>query len=578
MGKHNGKYNQDAQQDDSNDLAESHQKKRREQLAKYHNSGHDVKGYTIRQKSDRNQAYRELESLQQSAIASYQDWAHEEIKYDSFDSEASAQNLKQYNDTYTMSMLMGVIAPLENGCDVSSVLQCLMSYNIVRTLNPNLDMDSSRMYYNFKNTIAPLVADMKADHPVLGFLATPLTSGIDKTLAEAGGSKFATTIDAHQKVHDIDSMYLTPRQAAAIKLNFMEQYYTDLRSVDDPYRRNDLTAAYNKSIKHLQAICKNSGYDMSVEAAEERYLVAMKIEKNPDYMTMFSETFDVFGVKMNTEAINASERQTGQFISTDEHRWFGQNDITSNGAFHVRMPMTYDALQKDMNEHARDFNEMREYIKSPICPIAGTDNEQRLLKVIDSHEKQYNDRMLFIAKTDNIKNPKTGEIVSKKDADLMYGQARSRAKRDDSWAGAYADEVDLVTETKVIRNMGYNPAKMKDNERHKIDPASNEYKQMAAAISKKQEYDGIKDKSPEYTLQTMQYHYFEDLDSDDQYNLLAHAIANVEQGYKSHASDRDGMSLNGVASVASVLADLGLEDDNDLTEDQGPCESEDSSF
>lgn len=570
--KRQGKFNKQPghDSDESKNNNYSSQKARRDKLAnnagRRRDAGYKLSGdgYNIRQKSDYKSAQRELESLQRSAIADYSKWAEETVRYDGLDEEYTATNLKQYNDVYTMSMLMGVIRPLENGCDIGSVLQCLMSYNVARIMNPNLDMDSSRMFYNFKNTVAPMVADLKSDHPVLGKLLSPALSGVSNTLSEAGGAKMATTIDAHEKVHDIDSMYLTPRQVAALKLNFMEQYYIDLRSTSDAYKRKEFTADYNKAMKHLNAICSNGGYDMSVVASEERYLVGLKIQDNPNYMTMFSETFDVFGVKIDTGAVEDSQRWTGQFISTDEHTWYGGHDLTTNGAFHVRMPMSSDDMQRDMKSHAVSFNTMRQYVESPLF-TGNSDTKKALLKEIERNENQYLERMKFIAKTDNVQLPDK--------VDRTYARALSIAASESENVEneygvdlTYIDEMQSVTLAKVARNMGYNPDAMRNNDRHVFDTDSTEYKKMMTGISRyvedcKKNGTVSDDMTADRALENIQLNYFDNLDASDQYDLLAHVITNVEQGYKEHQSDRNNVKKEGLTRLRDIYADVGINPD-----------------
>ena len=555
----------------------NYQQNRREKLAEnavqdanYTLSGN---GYSIYQKSDKNSAYEELESLQRSAIADYAVWANEELKYDNLEDASAAKNLKQYNDTYTMSMLMGVIAPLENGCDLSSVMQCLMSYNVVKMMNPDLDMDSSRMFYNFKNTVAPMIADMKADHPILGKMFSPLTTEVDKTLSEAAGAKFAKTIDSHEKVHDIDSMYLTPRQVAALKVNFMEQYYGDLRQTKDKYKRAEYTANYNKAMDHLNAICTNGGYDMSVVANEERYLVGLKIQKNPKYATMFCETTDVFGVKLDTEDINKTHRFTGQFISTDEHAYYGTSDLKTQGTFHVRQPMSEENMQIDMLSHAENFYTMKQYVNSPMF-TGDNAAKKALLAEISENEKNYVKRMNFVSQTDMLK-------ISVDDA---YKQAMSSAvssydeKQNIAGINAtYLDEMQNVTLNNVAKNMGYDPKAMRNNSRRVFDTESAEYKKMMLGLEKyvdagKKNHTLSSDMTAQRALENIQLHYFENLSTDKQYEILAHVMTNVEQGYKEHQSDRNNIKKDGVSRLRDVYADLGIDITSDETQYQNSSE------
>lgn len=546
----------------------SSQKARRAALANMSkDAGYEVqgKGYDVRRRTDKKAAYDELESLQRSAIADYQRWAEESVRYDALGSENAAKNLKQYNDTYTMSMLMGVISPLENGCSISSVMQCLMSYNIVRTLNPDMDMDSSRMFYNFKNTVAPMIADMQIDHPIAGRLFSGAFSSINSTLSEAGGAKFASTIDSHEKMHDVDSMYLTPRQVAALKLNFMEQYYSDLRSTKSEDERQTYTSQYNTAMEHLNAICNNGGYDMSVVAEEERYLVSLKIQQNPNYMTMFSETFDVFGAKVDVDSVNDSQRWMGKFISTDEHAWYGHKDLATNGAFHVRQPMSYDGAIADMKSHAESFNAMRQYVNSEL--FTGTrDDRAKLLDQIDEHEDQYLTRMEFISKTDNIKMKPDVETLYEKQQDIVESESASKINAY-GVDPIYISEMDSVMLSKVVRKLGYDPDDMRDNERRVFDTESDAYKKMLKSVDNYVRREGS-DISAEQALENMQINYFNDMNAEEQYDVLAHVITNVQQGYSEHHSDRSNVRTDGISRIRDIRKDF----DYDMTD------SDDSEF
>lgn len=575
--KQRGKFNkqQGETENEDDETEKSYQKARKEALlqnSQHRDSGYQVagKGYDVSVSVDKKNAYKELESLQRSAIANYQTWAAETLKYNALENDAAAKNLKQYNDTYTMTMLMGVIAPLERGCDLGSVLQCMVSYNIIRTLNPNLDMDSSRMYYNFRNTIAPMVADLTQSHPIAGrFLGNTLLKGVDRTLSSAGGAKFASTIDAHEKVHDIDSMYLTPRQVAALKVNFMEQYYTDLRSTSDPYERKNFTDEYCKSLKHLEAICHNGGYDMSVVAAEERYLVSLKMEANPKYAMMFKETSDVFGARVDKDAVKESGRWYGQFITSDNHEWFGTEDIASNGAFHVRYPMDKETMDKDLFEHARKFNEMRAYVSGPM--FTGEDgkidaNRKKLLAEIDKHEDEYLERMKVMALNDGL-----GDLDMKKEyrrvKTSVTDENNHRFDASSRYSEDFVEELDLVLRTDVIKRMGYDVSAMRANTRRRFDYDSEEYVRMAKDLTEYGNAKGLSFKGPDDLLNNMQLHYFEDLSAADQYELLAHTVTNIDQGYADHKSNREGLKRMENGGRLSALADLDFGDSEASAED-----------
>ena len=91
--KKRGKFNnQQGSGTNEDETSYGYQQSRKQALA--NNAGYDPltardaghkllgNGYNIGQKSDKKSAYRELESLQRSAIADYASWAKETVKYD----------------------------------------------------------------------------------------------------------------------------------------------------------------------------------------------------------------------------------------------------------------------------------------------------------------------------------------------------------------------------------------------------------------------------------------------------------------------------------------------------------------
>ncbi len=567
----------------------SHQKARRdalqnlaEQKPMQKDALYDVqgKGFNIHSKNDMERAYDELASLQRSAIADYSKWAKKEVRYDGLDAETAARNLKQYNDTYTMSMLMGVLSPLERGCSITSVMQCMFSYNIVRVMNPNMDMDTSRFFYNAKNTLAPLIDDLRTDHPVIGRFASALVlNKIPDAFNEFGGASMASTIDLHEKTNDIDSMYFTPRQVAALKLNFMEQYYADLRTTTNPYVQQGYTANYNKAMQHLNAICTHSGYDMSIVGVEEKYLVSLKIKENPNYMTMFTETSDVFGAKVDIDKAMNEGRWLGEFITADEHPVYGDKDLATNGVFHVRKPWTKETMAEDMSFKIKSFEAMREYVHSGAC----VGDKAALEKQIDEHEQQYLTRMSYMAKTDNVfykpkSKDKTGE--SKTEDESQYSQfkdvkslyANVKAQMTDlndehkDLMSTYFTEVDSVLLSKVADRMGYDVKAMRDNDRHAFDPSSEEYMRMLAGVERYARDQG-KNIPADKALYNMQVNYFSDCTPEDQYMILAHAVTNVRQGYREHGTDRYGKAVGSRTRVCDILGVDGLTGEDSTTYD-----------
>lgn len=536
---------------DSTETQTSHQKNRRNALARMQkDAGYKVQGFDLRDSQSRNAAYKELESLQRSAIANYKEWAKETINYTNFGSEGVSRNLKQYNDTYTMAMLVGVISPLEQGCTISSCLQTLLSYNIVKTLNPNLDMDSSRLFYNFKNTIQPMLTDFRQEHKILGTLFSGFGNTLTNSLSEEAGGKFAQTIDSHQDAHDIDSMYLTPRQVAALKLNFMEQYYSDLRSGGSDSNKNAMTQQYNAAISHLNAICNNGGYDMSIVAAEERYLVGLKIQQNPDYATIFAETSDPFGVRMDSKAAQNLHLWNGQFTTSDYHDFFGANDISTDGAFHVRIPMTRDELKDNIQENAEYFKMMQNYATGNT--FIGTEAQRKqVLKSLQQEEARYLKSLTFMVKTDDIANIRDKAIKN------YFNDCMSKANPDMT---DFEQELNSVLTAYTAKSMNLDPDSMRNTKRRTFDKTSDEYKDMISRLSSELNV------SEDLALAQKCVNLFQQdpKDSLSAYDYMLHAATNIRQGYAQHGSNREGYEHGDrMSSLREYFADLMPEDDNE---------------
>ena len=226
------------------------------------------------------------------------------------------------------------------------------------------------------------------------------------------------------------------------------------------------------------------------------------------------------------------------------------------------------SLRSQLLQHANSFDEMRAYVDSPM--FTGSDEDRDLLlDEIKKNEKEYLKRVEVIIQTDGITDH--GKPIS---VDQEYANALEKSReseRFNNYSEDFAEELDSVVLDKVVTRMGYNSKAMRDNTRHKFDILSDEYVRMLSGLTQYSVNMRKKDPSypedPDVILHNIQNHYFEDLSPAEQYNILAHTVTNVEQGYHEHQSNRNGYS----SAHANRLLEL-----SELTFDDRTPESESS--
>ena len=356
----------------------------------------------------RESALRELKILQQHCIADYKEWANQEVKYTDLtdDAKMAASKMKRCNDSYTMSMLMQCVTPLTEGLDGSSIMASFMTYKIAEMMNPSLKQDASRLLANFRNEVSPMIDNLSKESPILGKLAKPLGKVIDANMEVPAGQLMVDELRKSEREGTIDDLSMTPRQLAALKLNFMEQYYVDVRSYDPSYSEDKvqleiLKEKYNTAMEHVATIATNGGYDMSVVAAEERYLVGIKTLENPNYLNLFHETQGAYGAKPE---LTESEYFDGKFVTGDGHEYTVGGDVGLDGAFTVRIPNIKNT-QDDVCSRSREFAAMIGFVKSDMCPIS--DKEKKaVIKSIEADIHEYEKSTLVLLKDDGVKHPK----------------------------------------------------------------------------------------------------------------------------------------------------------------------------
>ena len=292
--------------------------------------------------------YRGLLESNERSFMDYKEWAKENVSYQNFNSndphaqDQLSRKLQAHNDSYTISLLMNCITPLQHGMDIDSVLSAYLSYKVIMTANPDLSMNMSRMFSNMHGE-AHMLADM-VNIPGIHGLLNHWSKKLEKGMLNSSTEILGDEIKKAKIEHNLDSLVMSPRQVAALKINFMEQLYSDVRNCKGPeaeLQKTRLLVDYSKALDHLNNISINSGFTMDVVAAEERYLVGLRMMEDPSYGNMFEQTGDYYGVKAVLD--EDTGRWSGRFETRDGHEYnvVNPNELTQ-GAFTVRMPITGD--------------------------------------------------------------------------------------------------------------------------------------------------------------------------------------------------------------------------------------------
>lgn len=288
-----------------------------------------------------SELYRGLMDSNERTFLDYKEWAKENVPYQQMAADdprmqdALSRKLQKHNDAYTISLLMNCITPLQHGLDVDSVLSAYLSYKVIMTTNPDLNMNLSRMFSNMHGEMQN-IADT-VDIPGIHFMLKHLGKKLEKGMMEQSAEILSSEIEKAKTDHNLDALVMSPRQVAALKLNFMEQLYEDVRNCKGPeadlevsHRMNE----YSTALEHLNNIAINSGFTMDVVAAEERYLVGLRIQDDPSYAKMFEQTGDYYSAE---PVLDDTGRWSGRFATRDGHEYniADPNDL-KQGAFTVR--------------------------------------------------------------------------------------------------------------------------------------------------------------------------------------------------------------------------------------------------
>ena len=507
----------------------------------------------------------ELHALQTQVLTNYKDWAKEHVTYSDFDSPLSQQALKQSNDAYTMSMLTNCIMPYTRGITFESMLSSFFTHKMITTMNPSFDQDLSRMFLNCRDQLVSSYMNTPGFHPFV--------SGLNKYLSNKSSQMFHNQIKENMDNNTLDSMVMTPRQLAALKVNFMEQYYIDMRKCDpndtDIYSEYDkYTDEYNTAMEHLNAIAKNSGFDMSVVAEEERYLVGLKIHEDPTYANMFQETSSMFGAAPALDADSGAF--SGTFETKDGHYYtVGGNPET--GAFTPRPPFGMGMPEKERKAkladewdfYARDCAAMEVYLKED-CPCSRKAKMEAKLK-LDSFKRDFKKRAVAQLKDDFGMTDIQARLYVRSNFDAkcseyMKDAQFSKTTKPMNMTGSkyhafgddcFKDEVNFAIDKELfapLKKQGISPVfrvAYTDNKGDKVDDLSSierDYQTRLQSLYGKLEgiartkgdrmgRDLVKGRSGKVILEDMRNNYIESMTGDELFHLMTRAGNNCAQSY-----------------------------------------------
>lgn len=345
---------------------------------------------------DELHAYEALQYKFDSTLMNYKTWANENVHYAGLNSLQMQQKLKQCNDSYTMATICDMMTPLREGITFSSLIQLWSTTKMVRMANPSFDMDVARLTSNLRAELIDRLSPWAEKH---GSFGKSVLESVSKGAAATSVNKFGSEVERNVQQHTLDDVVMTPRQIAALKLNFMEQCYSDMRSTTKSSNVDKYYEAYTDAVENLNKIALNSGFSMSVVAAEERYLVGLKMEENPAYANVFAETADLGSRPYGTQA-EGSIFWDGRFRTSDGNDY----TVTDNGlgAFTPRKPLDDEnTLRETLVRRGKLFAAAAQYLQSDDCNASHRVKQQAKAE-LDTYMSDYKNLMMSMIRDDGM--------------------------------------------------------------------------------------------------------------------------------------------------------------------------------
>lgn len=499
------------------------EKPRKNQAASY-----EVTAISLTSDYEKDAVLRELAYNQQNLISDYKTWAKEEVHYDKLENPESVQKLKECNDSYTLSMWMSCLAPLRKDLSFTSLMGTWVSFKAMDWFNPTFQEDSARMMANLRNNLSPQISAFCDKHPSV----KKSVEAFDELLADESSKAMNSEIAKNIKVNNLDSMVMTPRQIAALKLNFSEQYYVDMRQYDptkegDLAKLNQLSSDYEKAMQHLSIISNNGGFDMSVVAAEERFLVGLKIKENPAYANIFDETHDVYGARPEAEGKGEYITWSGDFYTADGHKYTtGGNQY---GAFTVRQIANPNVKAQELKRRAEQYASMIHYLDSDECPL--DKNTRKFVKSeIKDSMNEYKDATFNALSDDGVSKSTIKNLWENQFSSTYTDSIKGYEAGVQLTNASFQDELNHIVDKHCVTSLGI---KYVDD----IQGNSIERSDMLSRLRNeaKNRY-GKEVRDGETILKEMRLNYIESMNPEEVSRLLLHAATNMEQGMTSHGS------------------------------------------
>lgn len=503
-------------------------------------------GILINSKSEVRSAHKELDALQEMqshfdmSLMDYKEWAKEDVSYSEFEEKETMQRLQKCNDSYALAMFSNCLTPFKNGINVKTIMTAWFMSKTTQAMNPNIDMDMSRALMHMRGTLVSTYAMFEKDHPAMSFLIRPFINDVESVAMSQASDRMNKSIETNLKEHTIDSMVMTPRQIAALKLNFMEQCYVDMRKGSSVTHVNDCEQKYNTAVAHLAEIAKHSGFDMTVVAAEERYLAGLKMSDNTNYTNLFVETEGIYGVKPYIDTHNSNVTWDGSFSTADGHAYYVGNH-KDKGAFTVRKPLfalgenAESELCESIHRRAEQYAAMVAYLDSGSCELP-TEEINLVKRTLSQSAKVYKKNMISLLRDDGL--CKTHHQAVK--AWESHFTDIYKATLDDPDSPVFKDfnvELNRILNKEIITRMGaeYTPETARyitsngeSGDSKVIDKLKKDVDARAA------EHKAVDSRTGLEVLRDMRYNYIDTMQTSEIAQLMLHVGANMEQGMMSH--------------------------------------------
>lgn len=355
-------------------------------------------------KMTKKNAYDELTVMKEYLTTDYKQWGAEEVDYSNFDPTTGQSLVEARNDVvrsraaseqYTMSQLGNIVGSFRGSAfTLGAFLRAGATRKYAEVANPNFKGDVSRLYSNFHKNMVSSANSMQG--PLGKTVGRQAMFALDNYFLGTSPSFLQQQIDRNLRANSIDTLNITPRQIAFLKVNFMEQYYNDTRN-GKAGNLDDYTQAYEKALDHLNAIAVNNGFDMSIVAAEERYIVGLKIKEHSEYAAMFSETTPMYGLHPVDDKDGCF---SGKFKTGDNHDFYAGRDNIRHGAFSVRPVSSKDDIAKNLEFYGRSVVAMKVYVNSNMEDFNKSVDKNDLYSRIEGSAEEYKKRMIVCLQDD----------------------------------------------------------------------------------------------------------------------------------------------------------------------------------